>query len=134
MSDAGRTMKAIMQDNLSPETAGWLAAALYKFLPAGLGAALMIAVEPPKTRRELFWRLVAAFICSAMLGEFVMDALKSLSWFAFLDPGKRSHQAAVDFIVGGSGWFLLGGAGVLLRRARKNPLGTAKDVKEAMKP
>jgi hypothetical protein len=134
MSDAGRTMKAIMQDNLSPEAAGWLAAAFYKLLPAGLGAALMIAVEPPKTRRELFWRLVAAFICSAMLGEFVMDALKSLSWFAFLDPSKRSHQAAVDFIVGGSGWFLLGGAAMWLRKFRRQPLAAVQETKQALKP
>jgi hypothetical protein len=118
----------------STEAAGWLAAVLYKFLPAGLGALLMVAVEPPKTRKELFWRLVAAFVCSAMLGEFVMDFLDSLAWLSFLDPTKRSHQAAVDFIVGGSGWFLLGGAGVLLRRFKRAPLDTAKAVKEAAKP
>jgi hypothetical protein len=118
-----------MQEQLSPESAGWLAAAIYKFLPATLGAAIMIVIEPPKTRQELFWRLVAAFICSAIFGEFVMDALKSFSMFAFLDPAKRSHQAAVDFIVGGSGWFLLGGGGVLLRRFRGDPAGAAEDAK-----
>jgi hypothetical protein len=93
-----------MQDlQPSPETAGWLVAALYKFLPASLGAAIMIVIEPPKTRRELFWRLMAAFICSAMFGELAMDWLHSLSFLGFLDPHKRAHQAAVDFVVGGSG-------------------------------
>lgn len=114
-----------------PEATGWLAALLYKFLPAGLGAAIMIAVEPPKTRRELFWRLVAAFVCSAMFGELAMDALRSFSLFAFVDAGKRSHQAAVDFIVGGSGWFVLGGAGVLLRKWRSDPAAAAEDARRA---
>lgn len=122
---------AKMQDHLNPDTASWLAAVLYKFLPAGLGAFIMILVEPPKTRRELFWRLVAAFICSAVFGELAMDWLHSLSWFAFLDPLKRSHQAAIDFIVGGSGWFLLGGAGVMLRKWRGDPLAAIDSVKRA---
>lgn len=121
-----------MQELQSHETAGWFTAVLYKFLPAGLGALIMIAVEPPKTRCELFWRLVAAFICSAMLGELTMDLLKSFSLFAFLDPLKRSHQAAVDFIVGGSGWFLLGGGGVLLRRLRADPAAAAEEAKKVL--
>lgn len=118
-----------MQDQISSESAGWIAALLYKFLPAGLGAAIMIAVEPPKTRKELFWRLVSAFICSAIFGELAMDFLHSVAWFSFLDPAKRSHQAAVDFIVGGSGWFLLGGGGVLLRKVKADPVATAKEMK-----
>jgi uncharacterized membrane protein YeaQ/YmgE (transglycosylase-associated protein family) len=118
-----------MNDLPSHETASWLAAAVYKFLPATLGAAIMIVIEPPKTRKELFWRLVAAFICSAIFGEFVMDFLRSLSWMSFLDPAKRSHQAAVDFVVGGSGWFMLGGVGVLLRRFRTDPAGAAEEAK-----
>jgi hypothetical protein len=113
----------------SPEAASWIVAVLYKFLPAALGAALMIVIEPPKTRKELFWRLVAAFICSAMFGELAMDWLHSVSWFAFLDPFKRSHQAAIDFIVGGSGWFILGGGGVMLRRFKGDPVTTVKDAK-----
>ncbi|HEY0824084.1 MAG TPA: hypothetical protein VGD76_09885 [Ramlibacter sp.] len=118
-----------MHDLQFPE---WLAAVLYKFLPAGLGAAIMIAVEPPKTRKELFWRLVAAFICSAIFGEVVMDALKSFSWFTFLDPAKRSHQAAVDFVVGGGGWFLLGGAGVMLRRFKGDPAAAVEEAKKVL--
>lgn len=116
----------------SPEAASWIAAAAYKFLPAALGAAIMIVIEPPKTRGELFWRLVAAFICSAIFGELTMDFLKSVQWFAFLDPAKRSHQAAVDFIVGGSGWFLLGGGGVLLRRFKADPAAAAEEAKKAL--
>lgn len=123
-----RAMK--MQDLPSSEAVGWLAALVYKFLPAALGAAIMIVIEPPKTRRELFWRLVAAFICSAMLGQVAFDFLHSLSWFAFLDASKRPHTAAVDFIVGGGGWFLLGGVGVILRKARTDPIGAVDDVKK----
>jgi hypothetical protein len=112
----------------SPETPAWLVAILYKFLPAGLGAAIMIAVEPPKTRRELFWRVVASFICSAIFGELAMDWAHSLSLLSFLEPAKRSHQAAVDFIVGGSGWFVLGGGGVLLRRFKADPADAGKVI------
>lgn len=121
----------------SPEAASWLAswlgtitALFWKFAPAPLGALVMIAVDMPKTRTELFWRLVVSFIASVMLGEAVFDFLHSLSWFTFLDSAKRSHVAAVDFIVGGSGWFLLGGAAMLLRRFRGDPLATVQDVKK----
>jgi hypothetical protein len=116
----------------SPETPAWMLTILYKFLPAGLGAAIMIAIEPPKTRGELFWRLVAAFICSAIFGELAMDWAHSLSLLSFLDPAKRSHQAAVDFIVGGSGWFVLGGGGVMLRRFRGEPIATVEDAKKVV--
>lgn len=121
-----------MQDHFNSPEGSAVAAIFFKFLPAGLGAAIMIAVEPPKTRRELFWRLVAAFICSAMFGEIAMDALRSFSLFAFVDAGKRSHQAAVDFIVGGSGWFVLGGVGVLLRKWRGDPVAAAEEAKKAL--
>lgn len=121
-----------MQDHFNSPEASAVTAIFFKFLPAGLGAAIMIAVEPPKTRRELFWRLVAAFICSAMFGEVAMDALRSFSLFAFIDAGKRSHQAAVDFIVGGGGWFVLGGVGVWLRKWRGDPAAAAEEAKKAL--
>jgi hypothetical protein len=116
-------MKAAgMQDHLqSPEAAGWLAAILYKFLPGALGAAVMVMVDTPRTRRDLFVRLFVAFICSMLLGEVVFDLLRSLSFFSFLDPLKRSHTAAVDFLTGGFGWFFIGGGVMLAQRWRDNP-------------
>lgn len=105
----------------SPDASGWLAAALYKFLPGALGAAVMVMVDTPATRRDLFVRLFVAFVASVMLGDVVFDGLRSFGLFAFLDPGKRAHTAAVDFLTGGLGWFLIGGGVMLAKRWRENP-------------
>lgn len=116
MKDAG------MQDHLqSPEAAGWLAAILYKFLPGALGALVMVLVDPPKTKRDVFARALVAFICSMMVGEPLMDYLRSFEAFAWLDPLKGSHIAAVYFAPGVLGWFVIGGAVQLAARWRDNP-------------
>lgn len=114
----------------SPETAGWLAALLFKLLPGGLGAAVMIMVDPPDSRRELFARLFVAFVASALLGDVVLDALHTFSWFAFLDADKRHHRVAVDFIVGGAGWFVIGAASMWLKRLRADPAAAVEEAKK----
>src|SRR5690606_37099464 len=79
-SARGRHMKATMQDHLqSPEAAGWLAALAYKFLPGALGALIMVMVDVPETRRDLFIRLFVAFVASVILGEVVFDYLRTWS-------------------------------------------------------
>lgn len=113
-----RTMSDPMQ---SPEATSWLAAVLYKFLPGALGAAVMVMVDTPATRRDLFVRLFVAFVASVVLGEVVFDFLRSLSWLSFLDPNKRSHTSAVDFLTGGFGWFVIGGGVMFMKRWRENP-------------
>lgn len=126
-------MKA-MDLQQSPDAATWLAtiaALFWKFAPAPLGALVMIMVDMPKTRTELFWRLVVSFIASVMLGEAVFDFLHSLSWLAFLDEHKRSHVAAVDFLVGGSGWFVLGAAAMYLRKLRADPEAAIQEARKA---
>lgn len=117
----------------SPEAASWIAAILYKLLPGGLGAAVMICVDPPASKRELFARFFVAFACSIFLGDVAMDWLDSLSWFAFLDPAKRAHQAGVDFIVGGVGWSAIGAAAMLMKKYRTDPMAAIRDGKEALK-
>jgi hypothetical protein len=111
-----------MQDLQSPESASWIAALLYKLLPGGLGAAVMICVDPPESKRELFARMFVAFACSVVLGEAVFDFAHSFALFAFLDAAKRSHTVAVDFIVGGIGWAAIGGSAMLLKKWRANPV------------
>jgi hypothetical protein len=110
-----------MQDLQSPESASWIAALLYKLLPGGLGAAVVICVDPPESKRELFARMFVAFACSLVLGETVLDFAHSFPLFSFLDAAKRSHTVAVDFIVGGVGWAAIGGAAMLLKKWRANP-------------
>jgi hypothetical protein len=132
----------------SQEAAGWFATLLaaisswvtplapyfWKFVPAPLGAVVMIAVDMPKTRSELFWRLVVSFVFSVMLGEAVFDFLDSFALLAFLDSAKRSHVAAVDFLVGGSGWFVLGAGAMWLRKLRADPMAAIADAKTIAKP
>lgn len=118
-----------MQDLHNPDAAGWLAAVLYKFAPGALGAFVMVMVDVPKTRRDLFIRLFVAFVASVLLGDVVFDGLHSLSWFSFLDIRKPSHVAAVNFLTGGFGWFIIGGGVMFAKRFRDNPaqaIGEAK--------
>lgn len=120
-----------MQDQL-PETAGWVAALMYKLLPAGLGAAIMICVDPPDTRRELFLRLFVAFACSFLFGDVVLDGLHSFALLSFLDETKRMHRVAVDAITGGCGWFVIGGGVMLLKRWKADPLAAVQEAKKVL--
>lgn len=119
-----------MQDLSNTDAAGWIAALLYKLLPGGLGAAVMICVDPPKGKRELFARLFVAFVFSAMLGDVAFDFLHSLSWFSFLDAGRRAHTVPVDFIVGGLGWFVIGGVSMWLKKFRADPVAAVEEAKK----
>lgn len=123
-------MKATMQDHLqSPEAAGWLAALAYKFLPGALGALIMVMVDVPETRRDLFIHLFVAFVASVILGEVVFDYLRTWSALAFLDPAKGSHVAAVNFLTGGFGWFVIGGGVMFAKKFRSNPAEAIADAK-----
>jgi hypothetical protein len=115
-----------MSEPASSTAAG---AILVKLLPAGVGAALMVAVDPPESKRELFARLFVAFTCSILFGEVVFDLLHSLAWFAFLDAHRRAHLAAVDALCGALGWFVLGGLSTWLKRFRADPVQAVKDAK-----
>jgi len=124
-----------MQEMNQSDAAGWIAAAMptiSKLFPAGLGALIMVAIDPPESRRELFWRLVAAGACSIFMGDTAMDILHS--WWSVIDPAKHTHQAAVSFIVGACGWFVLGALGVLLKKLKADPVGTVVEVKKDLTP
>lgn len=117
-----------MSDPASVVVSGLLA----KLLPAGLGAALMIAVDTPSTKREWFLRLFVAFACSWAFYGFTFDLLHSFSWFSFLDKRNEDHQFAVRALLGATGWFLLGGASMMLKRFRVDPVAVVDDVKKAI--
>lgn len=125
--------KTTMQDQI-PTDAGVLAPLLAKFLPAALGAAIMILVDPPKSRRDLFIRVFVAMACSILFGELVFDWLRSMSVFSWLDPFKRAHVSAIDGIVGAVGFSVASGSAVWLRRFRKDPIKAIDEVKGAAKP
>lgn len=120
MNAVGNTAMKMPLDT-TPEAAGWLASLMSKFLPAAIGAALMVAVDTPKTRKAWFVRIFVAMSCSYAFYGFAFDFLHSLSWFSFLDRTNEDHQFAIRAGLGVSGWFLLGGGVQLLERWRANP-------------
>lgn len=113
-----------------PASSGVAGALLYKLLPAGLGAAIMVCVDPPRSKRDLFARAFVAFAMSYLFGDVAFEITRSFSSFAFLDPNKASHVNAVGGVVGAAGWFVAGGVAVLLKRFRRDPLKTVDSVTE----
>lgn len=103
---------------------------LSKLLPAGLGAAIMVAVDPPRTRGELFARIFVAFTFSHLFSDFLGIVLHE--WWPLFDVAKPAHDRALAGAIGALGWFLAGGAAVLAKRFRRNPLGTTRDVRRAL--
>lgn len=123
-----------MQDQTSNITdASILALVLAKFLPPALGAAIMVAVDPPKTKSQLFARAFVAFAASWLFGDILFDFLQSTSMFSFLLDTKRAHHTAVDGAVGAVGWSVAGGFSVLLKRFRTKPMQTIDDLLERVK-
>lgn len=104
-----------------PASSGAAGALIWKLLPAGIGAAIMIAVDPPGSKKELFARAFVAFAMSYLFGDVAFEAAKGLSWLAFLDASKPAHWNAVAGVVGAAGWFVAGGASVTLKRFRRSP-------------
>lgn len=102
---------------------------LLKLAPAAAGALLMAIVDPPATKRELFFRVLVAFLASYLLGDVIFEWLQHTSAFAFLDTTKRAHNVAVDGMVGALGWFVFGGLAMWLKRFRADPVQAVKDVK-----
>jgi hypothetical protein len=118
-----------MPNSIFQADSGLLSALLTKLLPAGIGAAIMIAVDMPSSKRELFLRVFVAMACSIVFGEALFDYLDSTDWFAFLDPLKHMHHAAVNAVLGGAGWFVMGGAAMMLKRFRADPAAAVQAIK-----
>lgn len=124
-----------MADHLHTEAAGWLAASAAKLLPPALGAIVMVAVDPPETKRELFWRLFVALSAGFLFGELVFDFLHAnIGWFSFLDHARRSHTYAIDALTGGFAWSAIGGASAFMKRFRADPTRAIAEAREAVKP
>lgn len=110
-----------MQENPSGHAASALAALLVKFLPAAVGAGIMIAVDWPKTKKDAFVRIFCAFSMSYLFGDVVFDFLQTTSLFSFLDHARHGHRVAVDGLMGATGWSIASGAAVMLKKFRKKP-------------
>jgi hypothetical protein len=97
-----------------PASSGIAGTILYKLLPASLGAAIMIAVDPPSTKREMFARAFVAFAFSYLFGDVAFELAQQK--LAFLDAGKPAHLNAVAGVVGAAGWFVAGAAAARLKK------------------
>lgn len=104
---------------------------LAKLLPAGIGAAIMVAVDPPTNRSQLFARLFVAFAFSHLFGDLAGAALHD--WWPLFDPAKAPHDRALAGALGALGWFIVGGLSVLAKRFKRDPLGTASKVRKTLK-
>lgn len=105
---------------------------LAKLLPAGIGAAIMIAVDMPATKREWFARIFVAFAFSYAFYGLAFDFTKSIPWFSFLDKNNEDHQFAIRALLGATGWFVMGGAAMVLKKFRKDPVAAVADVKKSI--
>ena len=99
--------------------------ALSKLAPAGIGAAIMVAVDMPKTRGEFFARFFVAFACSHLFGDFALAVLQQ--WVPHLSA------RVVDGTLGALGYFLAGGVSVLAKRFKRKPLETARAIRREVR-
>lgn len=99
--------------------------AFSKLAPAGLGAAIMVAVDMPKTRGEFFARFFVAFACSHLFGDFALAVLQG--WIPAISA------RVVDGSLGALGYFLAGGVSVLAKRFKRKPLETARAIRREVK-
>lgn len=106
---------------------------LAKLLPAGLGAAIMILVDPPQNKRELFARLFVGLGMSFLLTPFTIDFLHSnVGLFNVLDYHNVQHVCAVAGAWGAVGWFIVGAAAMWLKKFRADPMAAIEDAKKVV--
>jgi hypothetical protein len=99
-----------------PASSGVLGTVLYKLLPASIGAGIMIAVDPPTTKRELFARAFVAFAASYLFGDVAFEVAQN--YLIWLDPAKPAHWNAVAGVVGAGGWFVAGAGNQWFKKFR----------------
>lgn len=119
-----------MQDHIPSEAAAALGGLAAKLLPAGIGATLVVLVDPPADKKELFARFFIGLAMSGMFTELTIDLLRNLSWFSALTVGNVWHVVAVAGVWGGIGWFVVGGLVMWLKKLRADPVATIAEAKK----
>lgn len=114
-----------MADLASAAAGGLLA----KLLPAGIGAGLMVLVDPPATKRELFVRLFAGLAMSFLLTGATIDGVRTIGWFSWLERGNLEHVVAVAGLWGALGWFVIGGLAMWGKKLRADPAAAIKELR-----
>lgn len=123
-----------MSEVLTPigALAGTVMTAAIKFFAPAIGALLVVAVDPPNSRKELFLRFFVAFTFSFLFSATTFDLLHSFSWLAFLDKANDEHQTAIKGLLGACGWFVVGGSVQLMKKFREKPVETVEEVKKVV--
>lgn len=98
-------------------------------LPAGFGAAIMIAVDPPKTKREMALRAFVAFACSYLFHGVAISWVAHL--FGWFNPLDESHRNAVLGLIGAVGWFVAGGTSVVLKKLKRKPFEVIGQIRDS---
>ena len=94
---------------------------------AGLGAAIMCVFRPPKSRKEVFQHGAVAFGGSILFGPFLTTIAASYTGISALELIVPIHG-----LVGALSWGAFAALAVLRDKAGKDPLGTVKEIKDAV--
>lgn len=100
-----------------------------------IGAGMMAAFRPPKTRKEMFMQAAVALGCSLLFGGAAVTALAGFDFFA-VDLIRSSMVDVIQFnamvhgLIGATAWGAFGGLAVLRDKFGSDPIQTVKDIKD----
>ena len=106
---------------------------LLGFGAALIGAGMMAAFRPPKSRKELFTQGAVALGSSLLFGGTLVKAAASFTGLVDLSTGSLEDvgqfTAMVYGLIGALSWGLFGGLAVLRDKVGTDPIQVVKDVK-----
>jgi len=122
---------------MSVESGGALGALIYKvglikllgFGSALIGAGIMAATRPPKSRKEMFYQAATALGCSFLFGGLAVQWFMNWQVWAV---GSLEAIVAIHGLLGAVSWGIFGALAVLREKFSKDPIQVAKDVKDIL--
>jgi hypothetical protein len=110
---------------------------LFKLIGGGaalLGAFLMAAVLEPKSKREMVLRAMVALGTSTLGTDWAMRIAAShlgVDMATLPMPDVIQYTLAMGGTIGAVSWFALGAIGELLKRIRRDPIGSIERLRGA---
>lgn len=109
---------------------GWIK--LLTLGAAGMGALLMAAFRPAKSRKEGFLQAFVALGSSLLFGSFIASSI--LFKFQLIDITSLEdllyYNAAIHGLVGAMSWGIFGGLATLRDKVSNDPIQVVRDVKD----
>lgn len=125
-----------MDEPATTAAGGLLAKGLASIGFGAVGALIMAAFDPPKTRRALFWQALASAAGSLVFGHAALRVLDHFTpWvdIAALPQDQWIEWAApVYFVVGALSWGLFGALAQLRRALRERGVQHLEDLLDAL--